>query len=43
MLFRPGDAVEMAAAWKLAVESKENPTALIFNKTKMLKQWQEVQ
>ena len=31
-VIRPGDAVEMAAAWKLAVESKENPTALILTR-----------
>ena len=24
-VIRPGDAVEMAAAWKLAIESTENP------------------
>ena len=29
---RPGDAVEMAAAWKLAIESTENPTALILTR-----------
>ena len=28
-VIRPGDAVEMAAAWKLSIESKENPTAHI--------------
>lgn len=31
-VIRPGDAVEMAAAWKLAVESTENPTALILTR-----------
>lgn len=31
-VFRPADAVEMAAAWKLAVESIENPTALILTR-----------
>ena len=31
-VIRPGDAVEMAAAWKLAIESKENPTALILTR-----------
>lgn len=31
-VIRPADAVEMAAAWKLAVESKENPTALILTR-----------
>ena len=31
-VIRPGDAVEMAVAWKLAIESKENPTALILTR-----------
>lgn len=31
-VIRPGDAVEMAAAWKLAIESSENPTALILTR-----------
>lgn len=31
-VIRPADAVEMAVAWKLAVESKENPTALILTR-----------
>ena len=31
-VIRPGDAVEMAAAWKLAIESKENPSALILTR-----------
>ena len=31
-VIRPGDAVEMAAAWNLAIESKENPTALILTR-----------
>ena len=31
-VFRPADAKEMAAAWKLAVESTENPTALILTR-----------
>ena len=31
-VIRPGDAVEMAAAWKLAIESTENPTALIITR-----------
>lgn len=31
-IIRPGDAVEMAAAWKLAIESTENPTALILTR-----------
>lgn len=31
-VIRPGDAVEMAAAWKLAIESTENPTALILTR-----------
>lgn len=31
-VIRPGDAIEMAAAWKLAIESKENPTALILTR-----------
>lgn len=31
-VIRPADAVEMAAAWKLAIESKENPTALILTR-----------
>ena len=31
-VIRPGDAVEMAAAWKLALESTENPTALILTR-----------
>ncbi|MGN1182172.1 MAG: transketolase [Faecalibacillus sp.] len=31
-VFRPADAIEMAAAWKLAIESKENPTALILTR-----------
>lgn len=31
-VIRPGDAVEMAAAWKLAMESTENPTALILTR-----------
>lgn len=31
-VIRPGDAIEMAAAWKLAVESTENPTALILTR-----------
>lgn len=31
-VIRPSDAVEMAAAWKLAIESKENPTALILTR-----------
>ena len=34
-VIRPGDAVEMAAAWKLAIESKENPTALILTRQKV--------
>jgi len=28
VMFRPADAVETAAAWRLAVESKDHPTAL---------------
>lgn len=28
VMFRPADAVETAAAWKLAVEAKDHPTAL---------------
>ena len=31
-VIRPGDAVEMAVAWKLAMESTENPTALILTR-----------
>lgn len=31
-VIRPGDAVEMAAAWKLAIESTENPTVLILTR-----------
>lgn len=31
-VIRPGDAVEMAAAWRLAIESTENPTALILTR-----------
>ncbi|MFV0395919.1 MAG: transketolase [Coprobacillaceae bacterium] len=31
-VIRPADAHEMAAAWKLAIESKENPTALILTR-----------
>lgn len=31
-VIRPGDAIEMAAAWKLAIESTENPTALILTR-----------
>lgn len=31
-VIRPGDAVEMAAAWKLAIESTENPKALILTR-----------
>lgn len=31
-VIRPGDAVEMAAAWKLAIESTENSTALILTR-----------
>ena len=31
-VIRPGDAVEMASAWKLAIESTENPTALILTR-----------
>lgn len=31
-VIRPCDGHEMAAAWKLAVESKENPTALILTR-----------
>lgn len=31
-VIRPGDAVEMAAAWTLAIESTENPTALILTR-----------
>ena len=31
-VIRPGDAVEMAAAWKLAIEASENPTALILTR-----------
>lgn len=31
-VIRPADAKEMAAAWKLAVESQENPTALILTR-----------
>lgn len=31
-VIRPCDAREMAAAWKLAIESKENPTALILTR-----------
>ncbi len=31
-VIRPGHAVEMAAAWKLAIESTENPTALILTR-----------
>ena len=31
-VIRPGDAVEMAAAWKLAIESTEYPTALILTR-----------
>lgn len=31
-VIRPGNAVEMAAAWKLAIESTENPTALILTR-----------
>lgn len=31
-VIRPGDAVEMAVAWKLAIESTENPTALILTR-----------
>ena len=31
-VIRPGDAVEMVAAWKLAIESTENPTALILTR-----------
>ena len=31
-VIRPGDAVEMAAAWKLAIESTETPTALILTR-----------
>lgn len=31
-VIRPGDAVEMAAVWKLAIESTENPTALILTR-----------
>lgn len=31
-VIRPGDAVEMSAAWKLAIESTENPTALILTR-----------
>lgn len=31
-VIRPGDAVEMAAAWKLAIESTENPTPLILTR-----------
>lgn len=31
-VIRPGDAVEMAAAWKLAIESTESPTALILTR-----------
>lgn len=31
-VIRPGDAVEMAATWKLAIESTENPTALILTR-----------
>ena len=31
-VIRPGDAVEMAAAWKLAIKSTENPTALILTR-----------
>ena len=31
-VFRPADAVEMASAWKLAVESTNNPTALILTR-----------
>ena len=31
-VIRPGDAVEMATAWKLAIESTENPTALILTR-----------
>lgn len=31
-VFRPADAIEMAAAWKMAMESKQNPTALILTR-----------
>lgn len=31
-VFRPADAVEMSAAWKYAVESQKNPTALILTR-----------
>jgi len=31
-VFRPADAIEMAASWKMAVESTENPTALILTR-----------
>lgn len=31
-VIRPADAHEMSAAWKLAIESKENPTALILTR-----------
>lgn len=31
-VIRPCDAHEMAAAWKIAIESKENPTALILTR-----------
>lgn len=31
-VFRPADAIEMAAAWKMAIESKQNPTALILTR-----------
>lgn len=31
-VFRPADAVEMTAAWKYAVESQTNPTALILTR-----------
>ena len=31
-VIRPGDAVEMAAAWKLAIVLTENPTALILTR-----------
>lgn len=31
-VFRPADAVEMTAAWKYAVESQKNPTALILTR-----------
>ena len=33
-IIRPADGNETAAAWKLAIESTNKPTALDFNKTK---------